>query len=57
MNYARLKDRPYVVTHLKQRSKKNSFFTRAAVDWNRLENSVVHASSMENFKTLVAKAR
>ena len=55
--YARLNDRPYVVTHCNTEEWKNSFFPRTTVDWNQLEDSVVHANSVESFKTLVAKTR
>ena len=41
-NYARNNNRPLVVTHCNTEEHKNSFFLRTAVDWNRLENNVVH---------------
>ena len=56
-NYAKHNDRPYVVTHCNTEEQKNSFFPRTTVNWNRLKNSVVHANSVESFKTLVAKAK
>ena len=56
-NYARNNNRPLVVSHCNTEENKNSFFLRTAVDWNRLENNVVHVSSLENFKTMVVKAR
>ena len=34
---------------------KNSFFYRTAVQWNQLENTVVHAKSTEIFRALLAK--
>ena len=56
-NYARHNNKPYVVTHCNTEEQKNSFFPRTTVDWNRLEDSVVHANSLESFKTLVAITR
>ena len=46
-----------IVTQCNIEERKNSFFPRTTVDWNRLEDSVVHANSVESFKTLVAKTR
>ena len=55
--YARHNDRQYAVTHCNTEERKNSFFPRTTVDWNRLEDSVVHVNTVESFKTLVVKAR
>ena len=54
-NYARHNDRPYVVTHCNTEELKNSFFPRTTVDWNRLEDSVVHANSVGSFKPWLLK--
>ena len=54
--YASHNDRPYIVTHFNTEEPKNSF-PRTTVDWNQLEDSVVHANSVEGFKPLVAKTR
>ena len=43
--------------HCNTEERKNSFFPKTTVDWNRLEDSVVHSNSVESFKALFAKAR
>ena len=54
-NYARHNDRPYVVHPSITEELRHSFFPRTVVDWNRLENAVVHAGSVNSFRTLVSK--
>ena len=56
-NYARHNDKPYAVPHCNTIERQNSFFPRTTVDWNRLENEVVHADSINRFRALVAKTR
>lgn len=34
---------------------RNSFFARTTVDWNHLDNSIVHAETVEGFKTALRK--
>ena len=56
-NYARHNDKPYAVPHCNTIERQNSFFPRTTVDWNRLENEVVHADSINIVRALVANTR
>ena len=48
-------DRGYKVDQSKTDQYKNSFFVRTAIEWNHLENSVVHAETVEGFKAALYK--
>ena len=48
-------DRGYKVDQSKTDQYKNSFFVRTAIEWNHLENSVVHAETVEGFKAALHK--
>ena len=48
-------DRPYVVQKSATEELRHSFFPRTVIDWNKLENAVVHADSVGSFRTLVSK--
>ena len=44
-------NRSYKVDQCKTEQYRNSFFVRTAIQWNHLENSVVHAETVEGFKS------
>jgi hypothetical protein len=44
-----------IITPCKTDQFRNSFFHKTAVEWNALDNSVVHAESAASFKTLLTK--
>jgi hypothetical protein len=53
--YTRNNDRCYSIKPCKTDQFRNSFFYHTAVEWNALDNSVVHAESADSFKTLLTK--
>ena len=44
-------DRGFTIRQCKTEQLKQSFFVKTCQDWNHLENSVVHAQTVESFKT------
>lgn len=53
-NYTRNNDKCYNIQHCRTEQLKNSFFVRTAVDWNHLDNTAVHADSVDSFRTIIA---
>ena len=56
-NYIRNNDRCFVVPHCHTEQYKQSFFPRTTIAWNQLDNSVVHSSSTETFKTALLSTK
>ena len=54
-SFVRNNDRTIEVTPCNTDQRKYSFFPRTAIEWNHLENTVVHAKSPDIFKTLLEK--
>ena len=48
-------NRSYKVDQCKTEQYRNSFFVRTAIQWNHLENSVVHTETVEGFKSALHK--
>ena len=48
-------DRGFIIEQCKTDQLKNSFFVRTIIEWNHLETAVVHAETVEGFKTLLSK--
>ena len=54
-NYYRHSNKPYIVQLGTAEELRHSFFPRTAIDWNKLENIVLHADSVGSFRMLVSK--
>ena len=54
-NYARNNDRCYVIPVAKSEQYRNSFFIKTTIAWNQLENTTVHSSSVDIFRTKISK--
>ena len=54
-NLIRNNDRSIDIPTSTTDQKKFSFFPRTAAEWNRLDNTVVHAKSPDQFRTLLEK--
>ena len=48
-------DRGFIIEQCKTDQLKNSFFVKTIIEWNHLETAVVHAETVEGFKTLLSK--
>ena len=48
-------DRGFIIEQRKTDQLKNSFFVKTIIEWNHLETEVVHAETVEGFKTLLSK--
>ena len=46
-------DRGYEIEQCHSEQLKNSFFIKTVIEWNHLEQEVVHAETAEGFKTLL----
>ena len=46
-------DRGYEIEQCHSEQLKNSFFIKTIIEWNHLEQEVVHAETVEGFKTLL----
>ena len=46
-------DRAFTIEQCKSEQLKNSFFVKTIIEWNHLETAVVHAETVEGFKTLL----
>ena len=46
-------DRGYEIEQCHSDQVKNSFFIKTVIEWNHLEQEVVHAETEEGFKTLL----
>ena len=48
-------DRGFIIEQCKTDQLKNSFFVKTITEWNHLETVIVHAETVEGFKTLLSK--
>lgn len=46
-------DRAYRISCCHTHQQWNAFFVKTATDWNRIDNTTVHATSVQHFKALV----
>ena len=53
-DYIRNNDRAYKIPRCRTDQLRNSFFIKTAADWNHVDNTIVHATSVQCFKALVA---
>ena len=53
-DYIRNNDRAYKIPRCRTDQLRNSFFINTAADWNHLDNTTVHAASVQCYKALVA---
>ena len=56
-NQVRNNQRPAVIPTSRTEQFKNSLFVRTTIDWNHLEDKVVCATSVEEFKTALLNQR
>ena len=54
-SFVRNNDRCYMVPMAKTEQFKNSFFVKTTIAWNQLDNPTVHSSSIDSFRTRIAK--
>ena len=56
-NYTRNNDRCYCVPDSHTDQYRHSYFPKTIVEWNHLDNTIVHQKSVDSFKSALAKAR
>ena len=54
-SYIRNNDRCFVVHPCRTDQLRNSFFCRTVVEWNHLDNNIVHSASVNSFKTAISQ--
>ena len=52
-NHSVNNDRGFIIEQCKSEQLKNSFFIKTIIEWNHLKAAVVHAETVEGFKTLL----
>ena len=53
-SYVRNNDRCFVVHPCRTEQFRNSFFSRTVVEWNHLDNNIVHSASVNSFRTAIS---
>ena len=53
-SYIRNNDRCFVVHPCRTEQIRNSFFCRTVVEWNHLDNNIVHSASVNLFRTAIS---
>ena len=54
-SYIRNNDRCFVVHPCKTEQFRYSFFSKTVVEWNHLDNNIVHSASVKSFRTAISK--
>ena len=54
-SYIRNNDRCFVVHPCRTDQLRNSFFCRTVVEWNHLDNNIVHSASVNSFRTAISQ--